>query len=310
VDSTHSESLVVWRLIDGKPGHENQTLGLVEALKRCGVALEVHTIQVSGFRLSPADLIMRRFSAGNDLPSPALIVGAGHRTHLPMLMARRARGGRVVVLMKPSLPVSLFDLCVIPEHDGAVGSEKVLVTRGVLNPMHRGQHQDMTRGLFLLGGPSSSYGWSSAEIVAQVAEIARFEVSKRFVLTTSRRTPQDAVRLLMQHELDNVEIVPFEATAPGWVAEQLSRVGVAWVSEDSVSMVYESLTAGAAVGVLRVPRLSESRVSRGLDMLSADRLVTLFDDWRDQGRLRHPERSFNEAVRCAEWIKERWLSRS
>ncbi len=214
------------------------------------------------------------------------------------------------MLMRPSLPVSLFDLCIIPEHDGTVGSEKVLVTRGVLNPMRCAQNQDMARGLFLLGGPSPSYGWNSAEIVAQVAEVANYEQDRHFVLTTSRRTPDDLVGLLTQRALDNVEIIPFESTAPGWVAEQLSSVGVAWVSEDSVSMVYESLTAGAAVGVLQVPRLSESRVSRGLDSMAAEGLVTPFDSWREERKLRQSGRTFNEAVRCAEWIKERWLSRS
>ena len=29
-----TQPLVVWRLMDGKPGHESQTLGLVNALKR------------------------------------------------------------------------------------------------------------------------------------------------------------------------------------------------------------------------------------------------------------------------------------
>jgi mitochondrial fission protein ELM1 len=49
-------------------------------------------------------------------------------------------------------------------------------------------------------------------------------------------------------------IVPFAATSPDWLPTQLARADQAWVTADSVSMVYEALTAGAAVGVLDVPR--------------------------------------------------------
>ena len=57
-------------------------------------------------------------------------------------------------------------------------------------------------------------------------------------------------------------VVPVAATGPDWLPAQLARAGQAWATADSVSMVYEALTAGAAVGILDVPRQRASRISR------------------------------------------------
>ena len=126
--------LVVWRLLDGKPGHESQSLGLARALERL-TSVSVHDLPVRDIAAGPFGWLLRRFPAGRDLPDPDLIIGAGHATHWPLLCARRARGGRAVVLMKPSLPKRWFDRVVAPEHDGVRPGGNVIVTRGVLNAM-------------------------------------------------------------------------------------------------------------------------------------------------------------------------------
>ncbi|MEZ5579448.1 MAG: ELM1/GtrOC1 family putative glycosyltransferase [Candidatus Competibacteraceae bacterium] len=94
---------------------------------------------------------------------------------------------------------------------------------------------------------------------------------------------------------------------PGLVPAQLARAGQVWVSADSVSMVYEALTAGAAVGMLEVPRKRSSRISRGLDKLAGAGWVTL----SPTGNVSHASSAvstFNEAERCARWIVERWFA--
>ena len=80
---------IVWRFSDGKPGHDNQSLGLVDALQQ-RTRRETYDIPVRpGAGL---DWMFGRFPAGSLLPDPWLIIGAGHSTHLPLLAARRARG--------------------------------------------------------------------------------------------------------------------------------------------------------------------------------------------------------------------------
>ena len=81
---------------------------------------------------------------------------------------------------------------------------------------------------------------------------------------------------------------------------------VAWVSEDSVSMVYEALTGGARVGLLALPpRGGTGRVLRGLDRLLTDGWVTTHAHWCEEGALPPPRLGFDEAARCARLILER-----
>lgn len=303
--------VVIWRFIDGKPGHENQSAGLVLALQE-RVPVEVHELSAGGRLASIRYWVSGRFPPGEGLPPPDLILGAGHATHLPMLAARRARGGRVVVMMKPSLPVRCFDLCLVPRHDAPPASCHVLVTEGVLNRMRPAAERKSDLGLILVGGPSKHHGWDEAGLLVAIGELLVREPRRHWRLTTSRRTPPSclpALASLVRQAGDRLEVLPAEQTGLDWLPEQLSRAAVAWVTADSVSMVYEALTAGAAVGILPVPEKRPGRVSRGLRQLVDERRVVDFTDWQ-QGAGYPAAQPFNEAQRCAQWIVERWLNAS
>jgi hypothetical protein len=300
-----TQATVVWAFTDGKPGHENQTRGLIAALADRR-SLDVRWIKVPNYSSVLTNLMTKRFLPGAALPSPDFLIGAGHRTHLPMIAARRARGGKSIVLMKPSLPRVWFDLCVIPEHDNVSGGN-VLATRGALNVAQPGDKIEHT-GLFLIGGPSRHHGWREKELLAQIEEIARRAPDVQWTLTTSRRTPPSTTRRLREVAAKNFKVVPFADTGPQWLPEQLAKAPLAWVTEDSVSMVYEALTAGCATGLLAVParRRGRRKLEQGLESLTEEKLVTRFADWQAGRALAAPVKPFNEAVRVAGWILDRW----
>ncbi|MDX1696899.1 MAG: mitochondrial fission ELM1 family protein [Thiohalobacterales bacterium] len=298
--------MVVWRFTDGKAGHENQTAGLLQALgERTPVV--THDVPADACRSPFFAFLGRRMPCVADLPAPDLIVGAGHATHLPMLAARRARGGHAVVLMKPSLPCTWFDACIIPEHDKPGQRDHVLATRGVLNRIGHPGGKAADAGLILIGGPSSHVTWSDESVAHQVERIVQDTPGIHWQLGTSRRTPSGFTGLLAHLPADRLAIVPFEQAAPDWLPRQLERAVQVWVSEDSVSMVYEALTAGAAVGLLSVKwRKCNDRLGRGIRALQQEGLVTAFDDWRRGTRLKIPAAPFDEAGRCADWLLARW----
>ena len=93
------------------------------------------------------------------------------------------------------------------------------------------------------------------------------------------------------------------------VFRELTRVSRVWVSEDSMSMTYEAITAGAAVGLLSVPRRRNSRVTRGVENLIAKGWVTSFAQWQSGEPLSTAPLNLNEARRCADWICDRFLAR-
>ncbi len=302
---------VVWCLTDGKPGHENQTRGLIASLQqRC--LLDAFFIPAPPPSRAAWDWLRERFLLGSRLPAPQLIVAAGHSTHLAALAARRTHGGRVVVLMRPSLPRRWFDLCLIPEHDLPVPlsqatDSNVVRTRGVLNAVRPSSRKSDRRGLLLIGGPSKHHDWNEQATSAQVLEITHNEPAIQWTLTTSRRTPASIVRRLQQHPVENLQVIPFEETQPGWVPAQLAAARTVFVSEDSVSMVYEALSAAANVGLLPVPRRRTSRVIRGVDRLVEERAVIPFDEWRTHRFEQRKPVVLQEADRCARIVCERLL---
>lgn len=301
--------LVIWRFFDGKPGHENQTGGLVQALQ-AHRAVEAHDIAVPNGIAATAAWLLWWFPWGDDLPDPDLLLGAGHATHFPMLAARRARGGRTVVLMKPSLPCSWFDLCVVPLHDAPRPTENSFITRGVLNRIRPGMAKDPRKGLILIGGPSKHHGWSQQSIIEQLQNIqARSPSQQRWVLTSSRRTPAGFIAVA-RTALDpaRIEIVPYEDTDADWLPEQLAWASSVWVSADSVSMIYETLTAGAAVGLLEVPAQGHDRIVSGVEALIGEGLVTSYSNWAAGSDLAPPKQPFSEAARCAREIVQRWYN--
>ena len=299
--------LVVWRLSDGKAGHDSQSRGLAEALARLQ-PVEMVTLSPLPPLTALNSLLCGYQPAWSQQPAPDLLLGAGHHTHLSLLAARRARGGKAVVLMRPSLPLRLFDLCLIPEHDAPPTCPNVLATRGALNRILPSATLESDRGLLLIGGPSAHFAWNDAKVCQQIAAITAADPAIHWTLTTSRRTPSSFLKALLGVSGAELTVVPVAQTSKDWLPTQLARAGQVWVTADSVSMVYEALTSGAAVGVLEVPQQRANRISRGLERLTEEGWVTLFTDWRRDRQLHLLTQPFNEAERCARWIVERWFA--
>jgi len=297
--------VVVWRIYDRKPGHEHQSHGLVRALGRL-MPVEPHDLEACSSLSAIGDLLFKRFPPARSLPDPHLIVGAGHATHLSLLAARRARGGRVVVLMRPSLPLACFDLCIIPEHDGVCESPNVISTQGVLNEIQTSESPRRDQGLFLIGGTSTHYHWDDETVLAQVQAVVAACPTLRWQLTDSRRTPDTTSRALARLGARQVWVVPHPITDRGWLTEALAAAQAVWVTEDSVSMVYEALSSGAAVGLLRLPRRGANRITAGIDALVDAGLITAYEAWARGAPLRAPTPPLAEAARCAQIIVERW----
>ena len=261
----------------------------------------MHGLPVGGRVAALGAWLTGRYAAGHELPPPDLLVGAGHATHWQLLAARRARGGRAVVLMQPSLPNALFDLCLIPEHDNPRRSARVLVTTGVLNTQRASQQREQGQGLILLGGPSPHYRWNDAGVLEQINALLQARPQLRWQVLGSRRTPASMLALLRDHN----GFTLLSADSPDHtLAELLSSAGEVRVSEDSVSMIYEALGSAAPTGLLAVPRRSANRVTAGVDALVARGWVAAPGDWRTPPTAP----PLDEAGRCADWIIEQWLN--
>lgn len=250
---------------DGKAGHENQSLGLAEAMARRHPA-EIHTLRLDMRRWMYPRLKAAIAGVGH-FPCPDFVLATGHATHPAALLVARKYGARSICLMKPSLPVSWFDLCICPEHDfiGKPVPRNVITSKGALNRV-RPTEGGRSGNIFLIGGPSKTHGYDEAALIARIRGIA---ADGEWQVADSRRTPETFLPALKK-ELPGLTVFSHQETQPGWLAGKLASADTVWVSEDSVSMIYEALTGGARVGILEMPRLRpDARVIRGLEALKA-----------------------------------------
>jgi len=224
-----------------------------------------------------------------------MIIGAGHETHLSLLCAKRARGGKTIVIMKPSIPASCFDFCFIPEHDAPKMADNIFTTKGAINCIAPSTEQAKDRGLILIGGPSRHFYWDDEYLLQQLNEILTTHADINWEISDSSRTPETTRDLLAELQKPNAEYKDCFANV--------------WVTMDSVSMVYESLTSGAAVGLLDVPARNTSKLSDNIEGLVEDKMVTPYSRWLSERKLNRPPVLLNEAKRCAERLHESGLLR-
>ncbi|MDQ7073529.1 MAG: ELM1/GtrOC1 family putative glycosyltransferase [Gammaproteobacteria bacterium] len=79
--------------------------------------------------------------------------------------------------------------------------------------------------------------------------------------------------------------------------------GQIWISPDSVSMVYEAVTSGAAIGCLHLQATkTNNRIVSGINELINKGMITPFNQWQKTRLVSPPSHQLNEAQRAADWI--------
>jgi len=325
---TQAQVWTIWRISDGKPGHDNQSIGLINAIaKRVKVnVVELTPLKCSKFILS---FLSTRFCpnfdsvkiAGHysqaDVP-PDLCIAAGHQTHGTLLAVKRCFGAKAILLMKPSLPLSWFDLCFVPMHDRPSQSDHCIQTQGVLNKIEFSEQKQKDQGLILLGGKSKHFIWSNDQVIEQITQIIKnFSIDKEnqvnWTLVASRRTPAELINRLelVQRNAASqsaiIKIILPDQVNSDWLPQELKRAAYVWVSQDSVSMVYEALSSGAACGLLELKAKNDGRLVFGIRHLVESNKITTFSQWKKGSSLKVAAPVFYEADRCAQEVIKRCL---
>lgn len=298
---------VIWRVMDDKAGHRNQVLGLCDSLSRL-IDADFVDVPVDRQLAAWKSLLPGRLQPFETLPSPTLLVGAGHSVHLPMLRLQRRFGGKTVVLMKPSLPMAWFDLSFIASvHNITKQRDYLEITDGPLNRIRPSNTLENSCGLVLIGGPSDHFEWSDADVMNQLTAVLSRSPGIEWTLTTSRRTPKSFIDMWHAADLPG-QMFLCEHTPPGWLQEQAQYASTVWVTCESMSMVYEALTAGASVGLFDLEPKQRGRVFRSVQGLIDAGRVRSWADWNQGKPLPIQSEPFCEADRCAEIVSERFFA--
>ncbi|MBT8342506.1 MAG: hypothetical protein HKP58_10825 [Desulfatitalea sp.] len=309
--------LCITAVLDGRPGHEKQTQAVISALKRMTPVQVRHQILQA-----PSVWDTSRqwcqwlwpFSWRTAKPSPNdqidLVIGTGSRVHLPMIRLHQRHGGRLVTCMTPDIILRRhFDLCLVPRHDRPRPARNIFVTIGPPAAVSGSGAHRPERGLILIGGRDpKSLHWHSAAVLKHVEAIVRREQQRKWTISSSPRTPEKMLDSLAQ--LDdghaNVSFFRSQDTPAGWIEAAYAENSFAWVTADSISMVYEALAAGCQVGILPVQwKKKQNKFQRSIDDVCGRGYAVTYVQWLE-GKAPAAGAVLNEAQRCACEILRRW----
>jgi mitochondrial fission protein ELM1 len=316
MNSEAIKELRIIALLDGRPGHEKQTMGIIQALQ-VRVPVQVVQINVDSFSIMRAVIQTCRLffsKTGSSHPQIGrgdLLIGTGSLTHLPLLLYKQKYAIPAITCMSPALHLrNRFDLCFVPEHDALSEERNIMLTAGAPNcSVNKRKHREEC-GLILLGGiDTKSHYWDSRQVVQMVEKVVKTDSQKHWTVSSSPRTPEDAVAMIKQlaDKYGNIHFFDYRDTAAGWIEEQYDKNSLVWVTADSISMVYEAITAGCRVGIFPMQWVRKnSKFKKNEDILLEKKLVTPFASWEEGGITRVDKIELNEAQRCADRILQKW----
>ena len=282
----------IWRLVDGKAGHDKQSLALVENLKnqaRC----KIFDINIQNIKNPFLAIIFKKYNLDKGLINPDIAIGAGHKTHLYLLAIKRCFGAKIVVIMKPSLPLKFFDLCVIPKHDGVKSVSNVFITNTPLVNFNLNKKKKENMALFLIGGPSKHFYWDSKKVLEQIKNISQEFKFKKLLITTSRRTPIDFINEYKKLKIKNIKLYEDTKIINDWLDKKIVKVKNIWVTNDSYSMLIEAIASGAYTDILELKVKKKSRLSSEINSIKK--------------KIRNKITIQNESEKVAKFIQKIWF---
>lgn len=299
--------------LDGRPGHEKQTAGIIRALSQ-RTEIEVSEIKVTDRFFGSYKAISEYMGLYRNLKNNGsgfdIVIGTGSKTHICVIIAKLLSNAKAVICMSPEkFLLPLFDLCFVPVHDDLPEKNNVFKTAGPpgLNTDRR-QH-DKTAGLVLIGGTDEkSHYWDQDVILENVENILKSGSDIKWTVSTSPRTPVSVDEGLKKlADTTGSEFRPFSSTPRGWLESMYDGCKTVWVTADSISMVYEALSAGCRVGVIPVRWKKAGKFLRSFDFLISRGLIVFYPESPDMGKNME---IFDEAGRCAGEIISRWLKKN
>jgi uncharacterized protein len=301
-------------VMDNRPGHWKQTEAIVRALAAF-TAVNIRYRRVacdlrSDLRQWGSAVTAMLKPSKKAAENPDIVIGTGSHTHATIIELGLGNDAKKIICMSPPTGLGVFfDLCFIPEHDRVPPRKNFFFTVGPPNLSKPSGRQDNRKGLILVGGTDpTSHHWRSSEIAATIQGIIDHTPAVHWTLSTSPRTPPEMEQaFLTGFQGHRVNVVLFSQTPPQWIEQHYSTCKWVWVTADSMSMVYEALSAGCRVGLIPVAwKRSTSKFVRAEQHLIGRGHATSYPKWISAKTFPKQRRAINEAERCATEILRRW----
>ena len=293
-----NSDFTIWVISDNRRGHENQSLAISEAISRL-IPTKVYLLSSPNTLTQLSNLVFGKFKKTSPPSTPNLIIGTGHGTHLSLFNAKRRFGGKTLVIMSPSLPLSMFDFALIPLHDQPSNNDKVIPFKGALSRITPTKRKKNKFLCIVIGGTSKHYSLDQTLVLKEINELIDSFTDGEILISNSPRSP-----VKLSEELSKTypsHFIDWKKMHSGEIQSLFAQSTHIWLTEDSISMIYDALSSGAQVGLLTSTRKKETKISNEIQSLFNDQLVTNINEWRLTKNMR-PSPLLDESSRCAKII--------
>ena len=300
LDINQHTTLPIVVISDGKPGHENQSLGIAERLPHPDILLLRHNLKESFsevwhrmrsgtfLQITPdgARKLLSRVFTDNEIDSlaahkPKAVISAGTTSAGPCLLSGYLTGAKTCVCMKPSLvPLSRFDLAVVPSHDNPPDSPNILKTLAAPNRVSPKRLQEEAEAWsnefpggenpvisWIVGGPSASADFDESHVFDGLCKTVEWAESNgwRIWLSTARRTPESLENRIAELGKERAGLewsLLWHRDDRNPLYAMFHRSKAAVVTSDSVSMIAEAASAGCGPVVFKASIASAEKKSK------------------------------------------------
>jgi len=325
------QNKIIWALLDERPGNNNQTLAVAEAL---GCNFVEKKLQFNKLIKLPSFITAKSLIGLNQTshklittPFPDILIATGRKLSLVAAYVKHKNPQTFVVqIMATGKHCNDFDLIAAPQHDNAKPASNVITTLGSphrVTPQKLAAeaakfqtqitHLPQPRIAVLVGGSIRSHKFSERNGVALATfanNIAK-SLDGSLMISTSRRTePQVGEKIAATitspnyfyrwNPKDSSEQNPFYAL--------LGLADIIIVTGDSISMCSESCASGKPVFIYAPSDFIPPKHQQFLDSLFEQNFAKRLEDYSDSLPFTPPA-PLNEAKMIAERILEHYRVR-
>lgn len=282
---------ILW-IKDGKKGHEKQVKVLLEELSRT-ISINIyeenyhinsikkifdifHHLTFYIFKKNDKSDILRNYNK-NDIH---IIIGAGSNTHIRIASLKKIlkdsfnKSVIAISILTPSFFKKEFDLICAPKHDRKKlkNFKNTLFFEGSLAKVST-QDPDDNIGLIGLGGINKHYIFNENELLDQIEYVLSLYPNKQWHLFISRRTPKTMIQKISKLKKVFTNII---ISQEGF-DEIIKNASIKFITQDSINMVYESLSCKGKTILFNMDYKKENKVVKKINELISNNQIGLIE---------------------------------
>jgi mitochondrial fission protein ELM1 len=278
---------ILW-IKDGKKGHEKQVQALLEELsKTIDIKIHEEDYHISSQKRSldifhhATSYIFKKYNSCKilrdyDQNDIHLVIGAGSNIHTRILLIKKVlkkicnKNIIAISLLTPSFFKNEFDFICAPNHDEIKLSKfnNTIFFEGSLAKVSI-QNPDDDIGLIGIGGVNKHFMFNENDLIKQIEYVLSLYPNKNWYFFSSRRTSDlmnNKIKILSK-SFSNIIIANEDFD------EIIKRASIKFVTQDSMNMVYESLSTKGQTFLFNMRYKSENKITKQINKLLVNKQV-------------------------------------